>query len=184
MIAESPITWSTRLVDGHQDDDINATLDWWARQYIQIDNLVKVFWMNHLHLAPVQYSISHEGFQVWLGNHKLSSRPSSAFFDHINGKTILAWHTTHHCIPACYARRIDWAVCAAALKRLPMGHRLWVSKHISGFCSVGTKMLKWGEQPRSDYPRCGLPENARHVWLCQEPAVYFVWALLMSSFST
>jgi hypothetical protein len=27
MIAESPITWTTRHVDGHQDDDINATLD-------------------------------------------------------------------------------------------------------------------------------------------------------------
>jgi hypothetical protein len=44
-------------------------------------------------------------------------------------------------------------------------------------------MLKWGEQPRADCPRCGLPENARHVWLCQEPAVYFVWDLLMYSFS-
>jgi hypothetical protein len=77
---------------------------------------------------------------------------------------------------------MDWAVCAAVLKRLPMGRRRWVSKHTSVFCSVGTKMLKWGEQPTSACPRCGLPENARHVWLCQEPAVFFVWYLLMSSF--
>jgi hypothetical protein len=32
-------------------------------------------------------------------------------------------------------------------------------------------------------PHCGQIENARHVWLCPEPAVFFVWALLMSSFS-
>jgi hypothetical protein len=104
MIAgESPITWTTRHIDGHQDDDINATLDWWAWQNIQMDNLAKVFWMNHSHSAPVQYSISHEGFQVWLGDHKLSSSPSSAFFDHIHGNTILAWHTTHH--PFLHAMR-------------------------------------------------------------------------------
>jgi hypothetical protein len=84
MIAESPITWTTRHVDGHQDDDINAKLDWWARQNIQMDNLAKVFWMNHSNSAPVQYSISQEGFQVWLGDRKLSSNPSSAFFDHIH----------------------------------------------------------------------------------------------------
>jgi hypothetical protein len=123
MITESPITWTTRHVDGHQDDDINATLDWWARQNTQMDNLAKVFWMNHSHSAPVQYSISHEGFQVWLGDHKLSSSPSSVFFDHIHGKTILAWHATHHRFPACYVQCIDWAVGAAALKRLPMGRR-------------------------------------------------------------
>jgi hypothetical protein len=123
MIAERPITWTTRHVDGHQDDDINAKLDWWARQNIQVDNLAKVFWMNHSHSSPVQYSISHEGFQVWLGDCKLSSSPFSAFFDHIHGKTILAWHATHHLFPACYARRIDWAVCAVALKHLPMDRR-------------------------------------------------------------
>jgi hypothetical protein len=123
MIAESPITWTTRHVDRHQDHDINAILYWWARQNIQMDNLAKVFWMNHSHSAPVQYSISHEGFQVWLGDCKHSSSPSSAFFDHIRGKTMLAWHATHHRFPACYARHIDWAVCAAALKRLPMGRR-------------------------------------------------------------
>jgi hypothetical protein len=112
MIAESPITWTTRNVDGHQDDDINATLDWWAWQNIQMDNLAKVFWMNHLHAAPVQYSISHEGFQVWLGDHKLSSSPSSAFFDHIPEKTILACHATHHRFPAYYAQCINWAISA------------------------------------------------------------------------
>ena len=31
--------------------------------------------------------------------------------------------------------------------------------------------------------RCGEHKNARHVWTCQEPAVFFVWALLMLAFS-
>jgi hypothetical protein len=32
-------------------------------------------------------------------------------------------------------------------------------------------------------PRCGADENAQYMWLCPDPAVFFVWALLMSSFS-
>jgi hypothetical protein len=44
-------------------------------------------------------------------------------------------------------------------------------------------MIQWKEQPTPVCPRCGLTENARHVWLCQEPVVFFVWDLLMSSFS-
>jgi hypothetical protein len=44
--------------------------------------------------------------------------------------------------------------------------------------------MKWKEQPTtSACPGCGKVENARHLWLCQEPAVFFVWVLLMFSFS-
>jgi hypothetical protein len=140
--------------------------------------------MHHSHSSPVLYpTISDKGFQVWLGNRKLSSHPASGYFDHIHGQTILDWHISHLCFPACYARCIDWDVCAAALQRLPTGSRRWVAKHTSGFCGVGTKMVKWKEQPAVACPRCGKDENARHVWLCQEPAVFFVWALLMSSLS-
>jgi len=44
-------------------------------------------------------------------------------------------------------------------------------------------LVKWKEATTSACPRCGEHENARHVWTCQEPAVFFVWALLMSAFS-
>jgi hypothetical protein len=163
-----------RHVAGHQDNDATAKLDFWAEQNIQMDNLAKVFWIHHSHSASVFYPISEEGFQVWLSDRKLASHASSVFFDHIHGTTILAWHALHHRYPACYERHIDWDVCAAALARLSLGRRRWVAKHMSGFCSVGTTIVKWKEAPNHDCPRCGLRENARHDWFCQEPAVFFV----------
>jgi hypothetical protein len=45
MIAESPLLWTTWHIEGHQDDDANAKLDFYARQNIQMDNLAKIFWM-------------------------------------------------------------------------------------------------------------------------------------------
>jgi hypothetical protein len=182
MMAESPLQWKTRHIEGHQDDNPQASLDFWAVQNIKVDNLAKIFWMEHSSTASVQYPISDEGFQVWLGNRKLSSSYSSVFFDHIHGKTILEWHSSHARFPACYARHINWEACGAALKRLPVSRRRWVSKHTSGSCGGGTKMVYWKQQPTPECPRCGEPEKSRHVWLCQEPAVYFVWALLMYSF--
>jgi hypothetical protein len=44
-------------------------------------------------------------------------------------------------------------------------------------------MVQWKEQTTPACPRCGADENAHHVWLCPEPAVFIVCALLMSSFS-
>jgi hypothetical protein len=179
MISSSPLTWTTRHVAGHQDNDPAHSLDWWALQNIQMDNLAKVFRMQHSDSAPILCSLSDEGFQVWLGNRKLSSHQPAVFFDHIHGKTILNWRSSHH---RC-ARRIDWNACAAALKRLPLGRRRWVSKHASGFCSGGAMLVRWREEPAPACPRCDQPETARHVWQCQEPAVSLVWALLMSSCS-
>jgi hypothetical protein len=121
MIVSSPITWTTRHVAGHQDNDATANLDFWAEENIQMDNLAKVFWMHHSHSASVFYPISEEGFQMWLGNHKLASHASSVFFNHIHGTTILAWHASHHRYPACFERRIDWDVCTAALVCLSLG---------------------------------------------------------------
>jgi hypothetical protein len=72
-ILVSPLTWTTCHIEGHQDKDATAELDFWAIQNIQMDNLAKVFWMHHSHSAPVFYPISDEGFQVWFGNQKLSS---------------------------------------------------------------------------------------------------------------
>ena len=40
MISSSPVTWRTPHVGSHQDDDPNAELDWWAKQNVQMDNLV------------------------------------------------------------------------------------------------------------------------------------------------
>jgi hypothetical protein len=126
---------------GHQDDNATAKLDFWAKQNIQMDNLAKVFWMQQSHSARALYPIADEGFQVSLGDRKLSSIPTSVLVDHTHVCTILYWHATHHRFPACYARHIDWDVCSAALNRLPLGgRRRWVTKHTSGFCSVGTKM--------------------------------------------
>lgn len=79
MIAASPLSWTTRHVNGHQDNDATTQLDFGALKNIEMDNLAKVFWMQHSHFAPVVYPISDEGFQVWLGNQKLSSSPSLVF---------------------------------------------------------------------------------------------------------
>jgi hypothetical protein len=183
MISDSPLTWTTRHIEGHQENDATVELDLWAKQNIKMDNLAKVFWMQYSHSVPVFYPISDEGFQVWLGDRKLSSSRSAVSFDHIHGKTLLSWYSSHLCFPACYELHIDWDVCEATLRRLPMGRSRWVLKHTSGFCGVGTKMVQWREQPSPACTQCDLTEDACHVWLCQEPAVFFVWALLMSSFS-
>jgi hypothetical protein len=137
--------------------------------------------MQHSYSHPVSYPLAEEGFQVWLGNLKLSSHPTLEFLTIF---TVPLYSTGMYPIGAFWLATLDWDVCAAALTRLPTGRRCWISKHMSGFCSIGTKMVKWKEQLTPACTACcGLAENARHVWLCQDPVVFFVWALLMSALS-
>jgi hypothetical protein len=49
---------------------------------------------------------------------------------------------------------------------------------------IGIMLVRWNEQPGTlACPRCNQPENAWHIWQCQDSTVFFVWALLMSSLS-
>jgi hypothetical protein len=52
-----------------------------------------------LSFRTVLHPLSKEGFQAWLRNCKLSSHKPAVFFDHMHGKTILNWHSSHHRFP-------------------------------------------------------------------------------------
>lgn len=137
MISSSTLTWTTRHVAGCQAGDPTAALDWWALQNVQMDALAKAFQMQHSHSALVLCPLCNADFQAWLGNCRFSSHEEPAiFFDHLRGKTILNWRSSHHCFPACSAPCIDWKDCAAAFQPLFLGRPCLVSKHTSGHCSA------------------------------------------------
>ena len=97
MISSSPVTWTTQHIAGHQDNDPNAKFDWRAEHNTNAQPCQGFLDADITFSSCVLYPISDEGFQVWLGNRKLSSHQASTFFDHIHGKTILNyWHASHH----------------------------------------------------------------------------------------
>jgi hypothetical protein len=47
------VQWTYCHVKGHQDDDRNKLLDWWAHLNVEMDNLAKAFWADQVETAVV-----------------------------------------------------------------------------------------------------------------------------------
>jgi hypothetical protein len=122
-----------------------------------------------LTLSTNFYSISNKGFQVWLGNHKLSSRPPSAFLTTSMTRPSLSG-SYHHTSTSQHDAMHGKSTGMLALWPVIISHSADTYESPNIPTSVST--------------HCGMPPNAHHVWLCCESAVFFIWALTMSSFST
>jgi hypothetical protein len=51
-LKDSPISWTFRHIQGHQDDLIDAELDRWALLNIEMDSLAKMHWLESSYLPP------------------------------------------------------------------------------------------------------------------------------------
>jgi hypothetical protein len=57
----------------------------------------------------------------------------------------------------------------------PRYRQQWVTKHVSGFCSVGKMALRTGLQTSKQCPRCEEIKTAAHVWTCKNQEVEQLW---------
>jgi hypothetical protein len=76
---------------------------------------------------------------------------------------------------------VDWQAIGRAMKGATRGRRVFVSKHTAGMCGVGKFMVRWKQWETNQCPRCGLPEDASHVWLCRDPGAQEVWSKALAS---
>jgi hypothetical protein len=76
---------------------------------------------------------------------------------------------------------VDWMNIRKAMRSQPRTCRIFISKHVSGMCGVGKFMHRWGEWEALNCPRCGLFEDASHVWLCKGPGTKEIWTEAVSN---
>lgn len=69
---------------------------------------------------------------------------------------------------------IDWELAKRSTNNYPKSK--WISKWCSGFCGVGTQLVRYGQQNFDHCPRCQEPgENVRHVLLCSCETAKAIW---------
>jgi hypothetical protein len=51
----------------------------------------------------------------------------------------------------------------------------WIVKHSTGICGVNEKLVQWKEKDSAVCVRCGMIENAGHVWQCQHNSSLLLW---------
>jgi hypothetical protein len=152
-LRHSPITWTFKHVKGHQDEDVDATLNHWALLNIQMDNLAKAYWLKQCTL-PQLMSVPIEGayWPVFINGMQIHSALRTTMYEEIYCKKMAQhWEQQEH-MSQEQSILVNWDDCDQAMKWLKIHHQHWVAKHSEGMCGVGWWMLKWKEHDMDQCP--------------------------------
>jgi hypothetical protein len=160
-----------RHIKGHQDEDPLSVLDIWAQHNIQMDTAAKDYWSRtcHIELQSRPNKVFGEVGILWLNNEKIV----------VNLKQqVLKFLGSHEMIPHWEKRfgwetgsgaRINWSMIGAAHSLVKRSRRIWAVKAASGWCGVGTMMVRWNFSADASCPRCQqLDEDMTHVLKCSQ----------------
>jgi hypothetical protein len=179
-IKDSPITWTGRWVEGHQDDQTQLDdLDRWGQLNVECDGLAKAYWnecMNNDSWLPNK-GFADEGWSVWIEGKKLTKLDKQALYDYCFSKRTKAYWSKKHNLTTELITNINWDACQQALHKLPFGKRRWLLKHATGFCGVGKMEQRRGNQDHAECPSCGQFEDAIHVARCKGTGTDVVFEL-------
>ena len=168
LIQQSPLQWKFRHVKGHQDDFVGP-LDRWATLNVEMDMLAKAHWARSVTLGRSSSSIHCEPWSVWYQQVKLVSPIRDTIYEIIHGPPLDAYWLSRKRFLLASLPFYDWEALEDATRPLPLTRRLWLTKHLSGWCSVGRMAQRWKLRSSAVCPRCPVVENARHVWGCKDP---------------
>ena len=180
MIRASPLTFTSRWIESHQDDHKSVKyLDRWGKLNVECDGLAKEFWNTNAlaktWVPNLQFGL--EKWSLWIEGKKLSTVEKKKIYAFVySDKTRTYWHRKSSLTPALITS-INWDACTAAMSSLPFGKKRWLIKHATGWCGVGRRELLRENQDHDECPRCGESESVQHVVECKGTGADVTFAL-------
>jgi hypothetical protein len=161
----SLITWRQQHVKGHQN---HFPLERDAMLNDEMDQRCKKFWEEGS-IAPLWF---HQKWTVTVDKQQVvSDLTTSIRRSCANMRAIKYWQLKL----GSKQEEIDWTSLGHAIKKVPRSRSQWLTKHMSGFCSVGLFAKKIGLRPSDECPRCGESESVEHVWRCGNSDTTKLW---------
>ena len=126
-----PISWTTRHVKGHQDDNAEAVLDRWALLNIELDDKAKEHWRRTQQDSSQQTRIFGETWSVWIGETKLTGNIRMAVNEQIHGAAAVAYWGVQRWFVDSSAKDIDWESTGKAMEMESLSWQQWITKQVS-----------------------------------------------------
>ena len=187
LLRRSPIRWTPKHVEGHQDDHPGKYLDRRAKLNIEMDLAAKIYWEQAIEqdLRP-QVELDGEPWSIWLNDKKLVKELRNTIYDELHSRPLRQYWTarTHPKMSTTTYDSVDWDGMEKAMKAAPSTHQIWVSKHNAGVFSHGRNAKRWRLRTNDYCPWCGEKETADHIAQCIDPAAirkYVLSCLLYTS---
>jgi hypothetical protein len=129
MISSSPLKFTTRWIESHQDDKkYFSKIDHWGQLNVECDGLAKSYWnttvLTNGWVSSMQFGF--ENWSPWIKNRKMSQVEKTKLYEvTFSDRTKQYWHRKHSLLPELITS-IHWEACAAAMGRLPFGKKRWL----------------------------------------------------------
>ena len=178
LVEQSPVTWKTHYVKGHQDQHTTYNnLDRWGQLNVDMDALAKSHWQEIVHQRRPAFCLPHsDTWSIWqhgirlskwddqTANHAIFGRPSKKYW---NRKLRLRQETP----------QIAWHVRGIAYTGCALFMRMWLLKWFSNRLPIGRKLQQWKISQHALCPRCGDDELAlEHVLKCSHLEAKALWS--------
>ncbi|MCA1800669.1 MAG: hypothetical protein LC650_05195 [Actinobacteria bacterium] len=185
IVKSSNIHWEPFHVYGHQENKRPlASLSRLERLNVAMDRTAKAFWAalcvhnNSILLPqPKSHAIHGEGWQLWHGDTKITQPSTNFLYSQIQDTTTQHWWVRHDVISqqAEDLNLPDWDATNDLLHHIPPPRRIWITKHSSHNCGVGTTLLRWNHQDHAKCPRCNKIEDTTHIYTCTGHNATEIW---------
>jgi hypothetical protein len=177
----SPLSWKYHHVKGHQDAATpTEQLDISSRLNIEMDLQAK----EHLQVAqrnPRHYCTINEPWSLWFSGLKINNKLDDSIYEITHSAQAREYWQRKRDLPEVIFDDIHWTALHQARKSAPLQTTTFITKHSVGMCGVGKFMVRWGKRESPECPRCGLMEDAQHVWRCNGKGADLVWETALSS---
>jgi hypothetical protein len=165
-LKKSPVRWTYKHVLGHQSV---FPLDRAGTLNDEMDIKCKRFWEQTQEMQPIWF---HNEWQVMINSRPISSNLSKSIREYCAVKRAEKyWNSKQKGIH----KDVDWVAISSANNGMQRSRLQWITKHVSGFCAVGTMAKKMGWRVTDECPHCKSPESTQHVWQCQTPQTDAIW---------
>jgi hypothetical protein len=135
----------------------------------EMDRQCKEYWTSTKNDEQVWFQ---ETWSIWMADRKISSYMTKEIKHHCS---VVRVETYWQGKLGVQMNNVDWQGTEHGMKAIPRRRQQWITKHSSGFCSVGKMAQRIGLRSTDTCPRCQEPETAEHVWKCQHPDANQLW---------
>ncbi len=136
---------------------------------------------QHIEIAkrsPRHFMVAAEPWSIWFNGKKVMSDLTETLYDLVHSEEEKDYWKQKDKITSTDINSVNWDLIEVAMKESARSRRVFVSKHVCGMCGVGKIMKRWKQRSDDSCPRCGMREDAAHVWQCQgEGVVCFIVSL-------
>ena len=176
-----PVKMKFTHIDGHQDDGkLYSQLDRLAQLNVDCDTLAKAALKRyHRHNTPTHDSLPHEVFIMHIRSEKVTSDiglPLRNEVSRIQMRTFLQGNNRLDCQSF---DKVDWEAMSHKMRKTPSHHKIWITKHLSGFCGTNKCQNQRDKAHATICPCCKNPdivEDTRHILHCTDPLREELWS--------